>query len=339
MTNVENTASDNIIMTPWAGSGVVVENGHTVEALEVMHKANMDWEVEGRTLLAARDDRFINMDKCPKHKAIVRVTDNEIMGIVGHKWNILQNHEVFSFLDTLARNDQLSYHSAGSFKGGRICWVQCKVRTSEVVSGDEQGDYLLFVNAFDGSFSVVITRTRIRVACWNTFQMALREGKKGEFRIRHTATMKDKLEKAQRAILVANEQGLEEDAFQQALLRLHMTSQMWNEFSTALMPDPEDGKSKARAENARDSLVALAVTGRGQDIPGVAGTGYAALNALTEYANYHRTSRGGNELAKQANRFQSTLFGSSNKLIASGREVLNQFLVDHSIQVDTVVPR
>ena len=337
MTDV-TTNETNIVM-PWEGSGIVVENGHTVEALEVMRKANLDWEVEGRTLLAARDDQFINLDKCPKHKAIVRTTDNEIMGIVGINWNILQNHEVFSFLDTLARNDQLSYHSAGSFKGGRISWVQAKVRQSEVISGDEQGDYLLFVNAFDGSFSVVITRTRIRVACWNTFQMALREGKKGEFRIRHTASMKDKLEKAKRAILVANEQGAEEDAFQQALLRLHMTSQMWTEFSTALMPDPAEGKSKTRAENARDSLVALAVTGRGQDIPGVAGTGYAALNALTEYANYHRTSRGKDTLAKQASRFESTLFGSSNRLIVTGREVLNQFLVDHAIQVDTVVPR
>jgi phage/plasmid-like protein (TIGR03299 family) len=338
MTDVTTNTESNIVM-PWQGSGVVVQNGHTVEAIEVMKKANLDWEVEGRTLGAARDENFMVWDKCARHKAVVRVTDNKVMGIVGAGWHILQNHEVFSFLDDLARGDQLAYHCAGSFKGGRIAWVQCKVRTSEIVSGDEQGDYLLFVNAFDGSFSVVITRTRIRVCCWNTFQAALREGKKGEFRIRHTASMKEKLDKAKRAIMVANQEGAEEDAFQKALLRLHMSSQMWNDFGMALIPDPEEGKSKSRAENARSQLLSLAVTGRGQDIPGVAGTGYAALNALTEYTNYHRTSRGDNDLAKQANRFQSTLFGSSGKLIDAGRDMLAKFLVDHSIQVDTVVPR
>ncbi len=332
-----NINTDNIIETPWTGSGVVVENGHTVEAQEVMRKADIDWEVEGRTLCAARDETMITMDKCPKHKAIVRVTDNQIMGIVGHKWNILQNSEVFTFLDDLARTGQLSYHSAGSFKSGRIVWVQCKVRVSEVVPGDEQGDYLLFVNAFDGSFSVVITKTRIRVACWNTFQAALREGKKGEFRIRHTATMKDKLDKAKRAIIVASEQGAEEDNFQAALLRMRMTGQMWTDFSENLIRDNKTAKHNTRAENARAQLMSLALTGRGQDIPGVAGTGYAALNALTEYANYHRASRGSTDEAKQANRFQSTLFGSSNKLIVQGRDILNSFLVDHAIQVETVV--
>jgi len=332
---MENT--DTVIERPWEGSGIVVENGRTVEAMAVMHRANLDWEVEGRELFAARDPKLITFDKCKKHKAIVRVTDNEIMGIVGHKWNILQNHEVFTFLDDLARAGQLSYHSAGSFKNGRIVWVQCKVRTSEVLPGDEHGDYLLFVNAFDGSVSVVITKTRIRVVCWNTFQMALREGKKGEFRIRHTAAMNEKLEKAKRAIYVANVQGAEEDAFNQALLRLRMTGQMWTDFSETLIPDNPTAKHNTRAENARAQLMSLAITGRGQDIPGVAGTGYAALNALTEYANYHRSSRGKTEEAQQANRFQSTLFGSSNKLIATGRNILNDFLVDHAIQVETVV--
>lgn len=331
--------AESVITKPWEGSGVLVENGHTVEAAEVMRKADLDWEVEGRPLFAARDESLISFDKCPKHKAIVRTTDNEIMGIVGANWNILQNHEVFSFLDDLAGSGQLSYHTAGSFKNGRVAWVQCKVRTSEVVKNDEQSDYLLFVNAFDGSFSVIIARTRIRVSCWNAFRMALREAKKGEFRIRHTATMKDKLEAAKRAIMVANVQGMEEDAFQKALLRLHMTTQMWNTFGDTIIPAPEEGKSKTRSDNARDSLLSLAIKGRGQDIPGVAGTGYAALNALTEYANYHRTSRGKTDLAKQANRFQSTLFGSSGKLIDTGREVLSQFLVDQSIRVETVVPR
>lgn len=244
--------------------------------------------------------------------------------------------EAFQFLDDLVARGIVKYSTAGSFKEGRLVWVQCEFMEREILPGDLHKKYLLLCNGFDGTISLVITSTSVRISCLNTLRMALRDGRRHETRIKHTASLKEKLAAAKNALLQSTAMADEHDAFLMGLVRLRMTGDMWNEFGQAVIPDPEEGKSKSRAENARAQLMSLALTGRGQDIPGVAGTAYSAFNALVEYANYERTSRGKTDELKQANRFQSTLFGNSDKLIIKGTEVLNRFMVDNSIQVDNL---
>lgn len=319
------------IVKPWEGSGVEVVAD---SAESVMSQSGLDWEVEGRPLLipSGSPDNFANLVAVKTHKAIVRKTDDMQMGIVGSGWNILQNHEVFSFVDDLSQMGLVKYHSAGQFKGGKIVWVQAEFQESEIVSGDVHKKFLMLTNAFDGTFSVRIGWTNVRVACWNTFLLAAKDARTG-FAVKHTASMRDKIEDSKQALLLAESQARQLDMFQKALARMTMTPDMWREYANVLIPNPAEGKNAARAENAREQLVTLSVLGRGQEIPGVQGTGYAALNALTEYVNYHRTSRGGDVYGQQAGRYQAALFGTGHKLINQGIEVLNGFLVDHNIQV------
>lgn len=324
----------NEITVPWAGSGVDVSNASSIE--DVMETSGLNWKVEGRPLFTTMGsiDNVGSMMGVATHKAIVRATDEEIMGIVGNKWNILQNHEVFSFVDDLQKLGLVKYRNAGQFKGGRVVWVQAEFQESEIVPGDVHKKYLMLTNAFDGTFSVRIGWTDTRVACWNTFMVAARDARNG-VAIKHTAAMRDKIDEARQALVLAESQARQLDMFQKSLAGLRMTGDMWRDFSNKMIPDPEEGKNKTRAENARAELVALSITGRGQDIPGVEGTAYAALSALTEYVNYHRTARGKDDLQRQAGRFQNTLFGSGYKMINGGIDVLNGYLVDHGIQVSS----
>lgn len=349
--NTSNKTDGIVIERPWVGSGVEVYGETNAEA--VMAKSKLNWEVEGRPLLTpyghimdrvrefgyGEGDPMVNLNdliRWSSSKAIVRKTDDMQMGIVGKDWQILQNHEIFAFIDELVSMGLVSYSTAGQFKGGKIVYVVADFKKSEILPGDVHKGSLLFTNAFDGTFSVRIGWMNIRIACWNTFIMASREAAKNGYVIRHTASMKDKIEDAKRAMIAAESETRRAEMFQKALTRLRMTGNMWTDFSTQLMPDPENGK-KTRAENARNKLIGLAVTGRGQEIPGVAGTGYAALNALTEYANYERSSRGKTDADRQAGRFQATLFGSSYRLINKGVEILGGYLSDAGIQVETVV--
>lgn len=325
-----------VIEKPWAGSGIEVAGIDSAE--EVMAKSFLDWEVEGRPMyyssISAEDTT--NFTTCATHKAIIRKKDNVQLGTVGINWNILQNSEVFEFVDKLVAMGLVRYVAAGQFKGGRIVYVLAEFAESEILPGDVHKSYLLFTNAYDGTFSVRIGWTDVRVVCWNTFQMASKEVRKTGFSIRHTASMRDKIDEAREALIVAESEARRAEMFQRALTRLSMTGDMWRHFSETLIPDSKGG-SNTRAENARGKLMSLALAGRGQDIPGVAGTAYAALNALTQYVNYERSTRGDNDMDRQANRFQATLFGSGQRLINDGIGILGDFLVDHSIQVETVV--
>lgn len=328
-------ATDTIIETPWQGSGVAVDENLPLDAKGLMVQANLDWEVEARPMLIPMGGPGVtnNLMQSQSHKAIIRKKDDLQLGVVGKGWEILQNHEVFTFIDDLVGMNMVKYHSAGSFKKDKVIWVQAEFAEGEIVPGDVHKKYLLFVNAFDGTFSIRIGSTNIRVICMNTMIMAAREAAKTGVSIRHTASMKEKLEAAKTALIIAEDNGQLHDKFQKALTKLRMTGDMWNKFGQALIPDPEEGKNNTRAENSRNQLISLATTGIGQDIPGVAGTGYAAFCALTEYTNYHRTARGVDNLKKQNGRFYSALFGSGGKLIQKGANILNDFLVDSSIQV------
>lgn len=52
----------------------------------------------------------------------------------------------------------------------------------------------------------------------------------------------------------------------------------------------------------------------GNTLPGVAGTAWAAFNAVTEYADHQRGTRGRDEADRADNRLYSNWFGSSNDI-------------------------
>ena len=81
----------------------------------------------------------------------------------------------------------------------------------------------------------------------------------------------------------------------------------------SLVPDPEEG-NKARAQNVRGELFRLYEEGKGQDMPGVRGTSWAALNAVTEYVDHLRPTRARTEFDRSANRLESAWFGSGSVL-------------------------
>jgi hypothetical protein len=84
-----------------------------------------------------------------------------------------------------------------------------------------------------------------------------------------------------------------------------------------MIPLPAKDKSQTRAENQRAKLTELFESGVGQNLPGVSGTAWAAYNAVTEYTNYWRTTRG-----SQERRFESALIGSGADLVRKSVDYL-----------------
>jgi len=341
--NTTPEKTDDIITVPWQGAGVAVNEDEIKTAEQLMVEADLDWKVVERPLSFTPDPMSPMREvEVKTHKMIMRDTDHAPLGVVGIGWTPFQNHEAFDFVDKLIEAGALRYHSAGSFKNGSVIWIQAEFAQSEILPGDVHKKYLLLVSSFDGSFSIRIGETDIRVSCMNTLRMALvdaavaEKDKISEIRIRHTQSLKEKVAAAEKAILMARARSLRMDSFMKALTRLHMTSEMWTDFGLQMIPKPEEGKRTTRSDNNRNAILGLAATGRGQDIPGVAGTGYAAFNAVTEFVNYKRSSRGEGELQKQHNRFKSTLIGQSGKMVAHAATVLNGYLVNQGLQVETV---
>lgn len=297
--------------TPWHGLGNYVGDD-PVTSKEAITAAGLDWEVEKRPLWTADAEGRPTID-VETHMAVVRKTDNSKLGIVGANYVPVQNWDSFEFMDALVDEGLMRYHTAGSLRNGQRIWLLGKIGQSDILPKDTLDRYLLLWNTHDGSGALRALFTSVRVVCANTARIALSQGKGEGVYLRHTTNIKNRLEKAKEVLGLANKEFDKFVEFAQALSKLKVSSAGFEKFAEFLIPDNPEAESNTRAENSRLELTNLFTDGRGQNLPGVRGTGWAAYSAVVEFANYFRSSRGGD--AAQERRFESSLFGSGDQLI------------------------
>lgn len=178
---------------PWHGLGKKVENALCSE--EALKEAGLDWRVIQRSLLT---DTLMEV---PGFKANIRETDQQLLGIVTDRYSIIQNHEAFAFTDELL-GEGVRFETAGSLQNGRKVWLLAKLPESYIISGDRISPYMVFSNSHDGSGSIKVAMTPIRIVCQNTLNLALRNAKRMWTTI-HTGDMKSKLDEAKKTLLLA----------------------------------------------------------------------------------------------------------------------------------------
>jgi phage/plasmid-like protein (TIGR03299 family) len=297
--------------TPWHGLGTYVGDDPLLSK-EAIKAAGLDWEVEKRPLWTADAEGKPTIE-VETHMAVIRKTDDQKLGIVGANYVPVQNLDSFEFTDALVDEGLMRYHTAGSLRNGQRIWLLGKIGQSDILPKDTLDRYLLLWNTHDGSGALRVLFTNVRVVCANTARVALSQGKGEGVYLRHTMNIKNRLEKAKEVLGLANKEFDKFVEFAQALSKLKMSATNFEKFSEFLVPDNPEAESNTRAENTRMELSNLFTDGRGQNLPGVRGTGWAAYSAVVEFANYFRSSRGGD--AAQERRFESSLFGSGDQLI------------------------
>lgn len=189
--NVENMFY--VREAPWHGLGKKVETALCSE--EALQEAGLDWTVIQRSLLTD------NLMEIPGFKANIRESDQQLLGIVTDRYSIVQNHEAFAFTDELL-GEGVQFETAGSLQNGRKVWLLAKLPESYIISGDRINPYMVFSNSHDGSGSIKVAMTPIRVVCQNTLNLALRNAKRVWTTI-HTGNMKSKLDEAKKTLLLA----------------------------------------------------------------------------------------------------------------------------------------
>ena len=299
--------------TPWHGLGTPVNEPLTSK--EAIIAAGLNWEVEKRPLFAS--DKVKNgspLLPIETHEAVVRATDSSILGIVGNSYVPVQNEDAFQFMDALVAEGKMKYHVAGSLRNGQRIWLLGKIGEADIVPGDTVMKYMFLYNSHDGSGALRALETAIRVVCANTARAALSAGKNEGFYFRHTTNIKRRVEQAREALGIAMKEFDNYVDFAKETTKLKFKAKDIQSFAEAVVPDNPELESNARAENKRDDIINLFEAGRGQDIKGVKGTGWAAYSAVVEYVNYMKSTRG-DEAIRQERRFESALFGSGQALV------------------------
>ena len=270
-------------VTPWHGLGRRLMDPPTID--EAIVQAGLDWKVGLKPLFTEDGDRVT-------HQATYRETDGKILGIVGPRYHPLQNDKAFRFFEPFVDSNEVNLETAGSLAEGKKVWILAKIAGDplEIANDDIVNRYLLLSNSHDGTTSVNIGFTPIRVVCNNTLSFAHSHVKSNLLKIRHTASMESTLDQIQEIINVANQQ-FEATASQYRELasKLVNSEEKLREYikvALELVPKPGEELS-TRASNKIESVVELFEHGRGNDLTSIKGTYWAAYNAVNEHLNYY----------------------------------------------------
>jgi phage/plasmid-like protein (TIGR03299 family) len=251
-------------------------------------------------------------------RAVVRVDTGAVLGSVGRSWKPVQNKEAFGFLDSIAADRQIEYHTAGALGAGERIWLLAKLPgVMQVASTDDEVErYLLLSNAHDGSAALRVLWTPQRVVCQNTLAVALAGGEGQGIAIRHSGDLVSKVREAQRVLGLAERFYDDLKPRIDALAGFQMNSRLLANYFEAIYPDPEDPEKSPRAaetaKGIRDVLTGLFEGGIGHDMPGIKGTAWCAYNAVTEFIDHDAPTRKSEGAASR--KLESMWWGSGAKI-------------------------
>jgi phage/plasmid-like protein (TIGR03299 family) len=312
--------------TPWHGLGTYV--GDEPVTTEIAYEmAGLDWTVEKHKVFTQPHLDWSEPEiELTDYRAIVRSDTKAILGLAGKDYHVFQNIDIAQFADELVQDGSLRIHTAGSLRGGQRVWMLGKIGSTEIIPGDRLDHYLFIYSGHDGKTALRCLFVTIRVVCANTARAALQSAKGEGISIRHTKNMVLKVDEARRVLGIGREVFAESDDFMRQLADTPMPTSEWINFCLTLFPSPvedDSGNVSKRAmtiaENNRTTITSLYHDGRGARIPGVQGTAWGAYNAVTEFAGYHRKTRGNQ-------RFESLMMGSGADFVRKGTDILRSLV-------------
>lgn len=297
--------------TPWHGLGQQSEGLMT--ATKALEAAHLDWEVTKLPLEYKGKDELY--DVIPDTYGVFRIDeDGEYIPLtrstaVGRVWKPFQNVEAFSFLDDLTNTLEAKIEVCGALGNGEKVWVLAKLPESIVIdNADVIDQYILIVNSHDGSGSVKIFLTPIRVVCNNTLTLALNK-RSGGYNIRHTGKLHGRVDEAREALGLINKDFYEWGEQAASLLDIDLTEhQMDMYFIDALsLTYNKEGNLTTRSQNLLNTVKSN-LDNTTNKVGTMAGTAWAAYNALTEAIDHQFTKLANGE--KSQKRMESALFGT-----------------------------
>ena len=268
---------------PWHGLGTRLEKLATSE--EAMEVANLGFTVVKAPLKAVVANGMVNV---AGRFATVRTDTNDVLGVVGSRYTIVQNKDAFRFFDGLVGEGEAMYETVGALGLGEKIWILAKLPSYIRVNGDDIVDkYLLLSNSHDGSSIIRAKLTPIRVVCHNTLSMAL-QGAEQEVRIRHTASAEERLEVGHKIIGLSNVLYNDLAEIFQQMAVVKVTNAQLVDYVKTLVPDNELAENHTRTENIRAKILELHEVGAGSNMS--RGTAWGAYNAVTEYTDHVYTT-------------------------------------------------
>ena len=283
---------------PWHGLGVRVEEAPSSQ--EALRLSGLDWQVIQQPIAT------VDGTPIPGYRANLRDTDHQVLGVVTDRYRVVQNAEAFAFTDGLL-GEGVRYETAGSLQNGRKIWLLAKLPDKYIIEGDQIDPYLVFSNSHDGSGSIKVAMTPIRVVCQNTLNLALSSAKRVWSTI-HVGDLAGKMTEAHNTLLLAEKYmgqlGLEFSR----LSKVKLSDQKVLQYIDQLLP-LDDQPTQIHRKNViriREDMKQRYFDA--PDLQHVGKNAYRFLNAVSDFATHAKPLR--ETASYRENLFAKTMEGN-----------------------------
>jgi phage/plasmid-like protein (TIGR03299 family) len=321
----------------WHGLGQVISD-YPTSAGAIQH-ACLDYHVEKRPLFTYDTDNhngdpdtdiIIPEIEVPNFFATVRTDTEQVLGVVGNDYHILQNVNAFTFFDAIVGGkDGILYETAGALSNGSKVFITAKLPDYiRVGRNDCVEKYLFLSTSHDGLGSIQIAFTPIRIVCANTLNAAMRNHTNC-IKIRHTASANDKLKEAHKMMGITNSLADELEAIYNRWSRVRITDrEVKRLIQLAMAPSKEvlanvrngaDDELSSHFNNMVDNVFQYAMISPTQQEDTAKGTVFGAYNAVTGYFQNVRNFK--SDEAK----FKSIMYGTGLQRSQSAFDLCNEF--------------
>lgn len=303
---IETIAYANAL--PWHGLGNKIDTNTSVD--DMLVAAGLDWEIQRRPVFAQAESG--EMIKLPLKRALIRSSDNKVMGVAGDIWKPFQNKDALNFFREYTEAGGAKMETAGSLRGGKMVWALASLQKGFTVNRtDHTKGYILLASPHEVGKAITVRTTSVRVVCANT--MALSMANDGTQYSQNHLTKFDVTAAKERISLAKEEMvqaGIEAQKLNTLKLNEYDTVRFLSQF---FQPVPEK-------ENENSYITALledyrkmdknmqAVLNSVNEAPGATpGTGWGVLNGVTHWADHIAGIKGDTRL-------YNSWFGSKARL-------------------------
>ena len=267
----------------WHKLGQTSDRQLTAE--EAIKESRLDWTVEQVPVYHQAEGEMIEV---PDQYCVRRTDNYKALSIMTKRYQVIQNHETFSFADEIIGSGKAVWDTAGSISGGRVVFMQVELEGRLFLKSnpdDQTVKKVLFVNSHDGSKALMGMITPVRVVCQNTLNAAL-GSKSNQFKVYHRKNFQSRKDEAAKVLGLASAFYDDLQFVMDTLAEQQVTHSYVEGFVNALMPATKDEVS-TRTENRRNQITNLFQNGKGNN----GETKWDLFNAVTEYVDHHSVGR------------------------------------------------
>jgi phage/plasmid-like protein (TIGR03299 family) len=305
---------------PWHSLGQELAEGAPIE--EWLVAAGMDWNVQRSKVRYCTDAAGATEIWADKH-VLFRSDTRAPLGMVSDQFKVVQPRAVLEFFRDLVEVAGFSLETAGTLRGGSRFWAMASINAQDRIFGNDLvKGRLLLATACDGTMNTIVQNVAERVVCANTLAIALGESGGSKIAVSHKLEFKPEQVKRQLGIAVSGFEHFVSQA--RALAQRQISHEEATRFVARLQTAGKTDFERLIAGGQEEVALIAELQekdrgfkkimdlfngeGRGASLPGVAGTAWGAVNAVTEYVDHFAQAR------SDSNRMNSAWFGAGSEM-------------------------